>query len=265
MKLDLSLLRDDQGTQPRAKIDEETVQEYAARMREGDIFPPLDVFFDGRSYFLANGFHRARAAVEAGLSEFDCTIHQGKLRDAIWFAFGANAKNARQMDNEDKRRIVEKILYDPEWKKTPQGEIAAHVGVSREYVNRLAKEINPTCDRSQVTGRDGRTINTANIGKARAPAPVVNEMPLDDEPEPASSSGAPQPEDIPFDDFIERGAAPAPKPAEIPTTPDHVINALRNYIDVILDELDSDTARHYAVNETIKYLREKSIALNRAS
>ncbi|MDD5305124.1 MAG: hypothetical protein PHS14_18655, partial [Elusimicrobia bacterium] len=158
----------------------------------------------------------------------------------------------------------EKILYDPEWKKTPQGEIAAHVGVSREYVNRLSKEINPGCDRSQpgarVEGRDGKSYPAAR--PARAPAPVVNEMPLDDEP---ASSGAPQPEDIPFEDFIERGAAPAPKPAEIPTTPDHVINALRNYIDVILDELDSDSARHYAVNETIKYLREKSIALNRAS
>jgi hypothetical protein len=264
MKLALNLLRDDQGTQPRARIDEETVREYAARMREGDIFPPLDVFFDGRSYFLANGFHRAHAAIEAGWSEFDCIIHQGKLRDAIWFAFGANAKNARQMDNEDKRRIVEKILYDPEWKKTPQGEIAAHVGVSREYVNRLSKEINPSCDRSQdserTVERGGTTYtqNTANIGKTRAPNPVVNEMPLDDEPEPQAA--APD-EPEPSRPEPERAA----ESAEQPTTPDHAINALRNFIDVILDELDSDSARHYAVNETIKYLREKSIALNRAS
>ncbi|HUX37856.1 MAG TPA: hypothetical protein VMV44_08125 [Rectinemataceae bacterium] len=32
---------------------------------------------------------------------------------------------------------------------------------------------------TKTQGRDGRTINTANIGKARAPAPVVNEMPLE--------------------------------------------------------------------------------------
>ncbi len=61
------------------------------------------------------------------------------------------------------------MLRDEEWSKWPQAQIAKACGVSREYVSRVLAKTEATCDRSQVAGADGRTINTANIGKARAP------------------------------------------------------------------------------------------------
>ena len=57
-KLNLAVIRIDGGTQARAKIDDDVVQEYAAHMRDGDQFPPITVFHDGSDYWLGDGFHR---------------------------------------------------------------------------------------------------------------------------------------------------------------------------------------------------------------
>ena len=58
-------IRLDGGTQPRAKIDQAVCDEYAERMKAGEKFPPIDVFFDGEDYWLADGFHRISAYVMA--------------------------------------------------------------------------------------------------------------------------------------------------------------------------------------------------------
>jgi hypothetical protein len=255
MKLALDDLKLGAGTQPRAKIDESAVADYAEAMRDGAAFPPVVVFFDGEIYYLADGFHRVDAAYKLGLDAIEAEVKQGTHRDAIYYSLGANADHGLRRTAEDKRRAVMRMLEDKDWKCWPQGDIAKACRVSRQFVNEVAGSLDSGCRRRQpdekVEGRDGKNYPASR--PLRAPDPVVNEMPLDDEPEPQASAPArPEP---------ERAA----EPFEQATTPEHVINALRNYIDVILDELDSDTARHYAVNETIKYLREKSIALNRAS
>ena len=65
------------------------------------------------------------------------------------------------------------MLEDDEWGKWPQPKVAKHVGVSREYVNRLASDIDSSCDRSQDSSRtvtrNGTTYqqNTSNIGRSR--------------------------------------------------------------------------------------------------
>ncbi|MDD5303078.1 MAG: ParB N-terminal domain-containing protein [Elusimicrobia bacterium] len=269
MKLALDDLKLGAGTQPRAKIDEAVVADYAEAMREGAAFPPVVAFFDGEIYYLADGFHRVDAAYKLGLDAIEAEVKQGTHRDAIYYSLGANADHGLRRTAEDKRRAVMRMLEDKDWKCWPQGEIAKACRVSRKFVNDLLTDPKSGCHRLQpeekVIGSDGKAYPSAR--PARAPAPVVNEMPLDDELEPTEEEYAASMESEPEPEASQSGAQPdpEPKPAEIPTTPDHVINALRNYIDVILDELDSDTARHYAVNETIKYLREKSIALNRAS
>lgn len=54
----LRSIRIDGGTQSRAELNNTTVDEYTEAMLEGDTFPPIVVFFDGSSYWLADGFHR---------------------------------------------------------------------------------------------------------------------------------------------------------------------------------------------------------------
>ena len=62
----------DQRAQPRASLDTALTAEYAEAMKSGARFPALKVFFDGKRYYLADGFHRHYAAVSASLREFDC-------------------------------------------------------------------------------------------------------------------------------------------------------------------------------------------------
>ncbi len=50
------------GAQAGVEINETTVADYAADMASGAGFPPVVVYFDGTDYWLADGFHRVRAA-----------------------------------------------------------------------------------------------------------------------------------------------------------------------------------------------------------
>ena len=43
----------------------------------GDVFPPVDVFFDGEVYWLADGFHRYHGAVALDIRLIDCVVHVG--------------------------------------------------------------------------------------------------------------------------------------------------------------------------------------------
>lgn len=52
--------------QARAATSPEAIAEYADDMREGQRFPPIIVFLDGNTYWLADGFHRVAAAELAG-------------------------------------------------------------------------------------------------------------------------------------------------------------------------------------------------------
>ena len=46
--LPLDLLKIDGGTQSRLKIDEEYIDEIYENMKEGRLYPPVTVYFDGK-------------------------------------------------------------------------------------------------------------------------------------------------------------------------------------------------------------------------
>lgn len=172
--LPLNKIRCDGGTQSRAFMDETAIAEYAEAMKEGAQFPPVVVFYDGTDYWMADGFHRARAAKDAGLTEINADVRQGDKRAAILFSVGANAISQVNRTSADKRRAVMVLLEDKEWSQWPQGEIAKTCKVSREYVNRVFQENKSSCDRSQDTSRKvergGKTyeMKTGEIGKKDA-------------------------------------------------------------------------------------------------
>src|SRR5437773_5756457 len=43
------------------KCPHDTINDYAQSMNEGDIFPPIIVHYDGKDYWLTDGFHRYHA------------------------------------------------------------------------------------------------------------------------------------------------------------------------------------------------------------
>lgn len=139
--LSIPKIRTDGGTQPRAKLNLKTVDEYAQLMLEGLRFDPVTVFYDGTDYWLADGFHRIPAAQKAGFSTIEANIRPGTLREAILYSVAANNKNAEKLTNRDKRRSVLKLLSDPEWSQWTNSEVARQCGVAESFVRKIKEEL----------------------------------------------------------------------------------------------------------------------------
>jgi hypothetical protein len=196
--LPLDAIRLDGGTQPRAAIDAETVREYVERMKAGDHFPPVQVYFDGTDHWLSDGFHRVKAVAEAGQTTIQADVWEGTRDDAFWMSLGANWTHGLPRSHADKERAVKSALAARP--KLSDRAIADHLGVSPSTVAkyRPTVQIGQSTER---TGKDGRTINTASIGKTTgakaepAAPPDPNDIPLDMPNAPqsgaATAAGAP--------------------------------------------------------------------------
>lgn len=179
--LELRLIRTDGGTQPRAQINQDTVDEYAADMGAGATFPPVVVFYDGSEYWLADGFHRVAAARKLGSVDIEADIRPGTRRDAVLYSVGANAVHGMRRTNEDKRRAVMTLLNDAEWARWSDREIARRCGVTQPFVGRVRGETSDNCYQiapaPRLAQRNGTTytVNTANIGQRQ---PVHQPLPV---------------------------------------------------------------------------------------
>jgi N6-adenosine-specific RNA methylase IME4 len=166
--LEITNIRIDGGTQPRANLDAFTIDEYADHMASGDIFPPITVFFDGAEYWLADGFHRVEAYKQLGLAHVDADVRQGTLRDAVLFSVSANSKHGKRRTNADKRRAVLTLLEDHQWQKWSDHEIARQCKVSQPFVSNLRSSNNDyKIERKATRGGTTYTINTRKIGKTK--------------------------------------------------------------------------------------------------
>ncbi|ABW33055.1 ParB N-terminal domain-containing protein [Acaryochloris marina] len=139
--LKLSLIELDEGIQPRQKLSQEVITEYAEAMRQGATFPPVIVFFDGNKYWLADGFHRIAAKKANGDLEIITEKKLGSRRDAILYAVGANATYGLQRSNDDKRKVIKKMLSDHQWCQWSNREIARRCKVSYEMVRNIRNEL----------------------------------------------------------------------------------------------------------------------------
>jgi len=192
--IELSKIRIDGCTQPRAELNQATVDEYAEAIKTGAQLPPVTLFYDGAHYWLADGFHRYFGAKAAGRTTIHEDITPGTLREAILYSLSANSKHGLRRSNADKRRAVQTLLDDAEWSKWSSNEIAKRCAVGVDMVIALR---NSSLSETKVTEREVKTkhgttttMNTANIGKKARPA----------EPEkPAEPPPPPEPEYTPLD------------------------------------------------------------------
>jgi len=132
--LGIDVIRIDGGTQCRAEINQPKVSEYAELVESGVSFPAVRVFFDGVSYWLADGFHRYHAHKQAGQGNISADVEKGTAREALLFAISANAEHGLPRTNADKRKAVQMMLDDFEWQDWSNAEIARHCKVSVTYV-----------------------------------------------------------------------------------------------------------------------------------
>jgi hypothetical protein len=169
-ELKVSDIRIDGSTQIRKELNQDKVNEYAEQMEDGVVFPPITVFYDGSSYWLASGYHRLFAEKQRGTETIKVVLINGTVDEATWFALGDN-KHGLNMTAEDYRRSVNITLDHPKWSTYSNAQIAAHVGVSATTVARIKKERNiKPATKVTYTDKHGKeaTMDTSKIGKKPA-------------------------------------------------------------------------------------------------
>ena len=188
-EIELKKVIADKQIQPRESICESVVDDYADRMNEGDVFPDVVVFYDGKKYWLADGFHRYSASKKIKKDTILATVKEGTKRDAIWYATGANAHHGNRLNNADKRKILKTILQDEEWSKNSNVSIAKHIGCSEGLVRKLIDESQEKRPTKKTAKRNGKSleIETKNIGNSEKPKEAelpnpVPQGPIEEEP-----------------------------------------------------------------------------------
>ena len=185
-----------EGMQIRVKMDPDVVQDYLEAMKAGKKFPPLLTFFDGASYFLADGFHRLHAARELKTPKIACEVREGTRCDARLAACAANQEHGLRRRNDDKRRAVQVVLeLQSEWSNRM---IAEYVGVGHTFVDIMRHEL-PTVGSSNVSNprqSDGfgppptSPRRLGRDGKVRELPPVPVRPAVPAAPAPATSGSA---------------------------------------------------------------------------
>lgn len=191
----LGSIRIDGGTQARSGLNEATVAEYREARDGGAVFPPVVLFYDGKDYWLADGFHRVAACDRDRYPAFaiPADVRQGTRRDAVLYAAGANAEHGLRRSKDDVRRAVEVLLRDAEWIQWSDREIARRCKVDHKTVGahrtRLARTGELPSVATERKAADGRTMNTSGIAAANAqraepapaaPAPALSTPATDD-------------------------------------------------------------------------------------
>lgn len=194
--IELATLRTDGGTQPREHLDEETLQEYAERMRFDEVtgfaldpeqnkWPELVVFSDGTDHWLADGFHRYSAALRAGLTQFQVRREEGSQRDAVLYSLGVNATHGKRRTNADKRRAIERALQDQEWRQWSDSRLATLCKVSAPMVGRIRQELEQRQSipfEAILYGADGREFERERPASvASAVTPIAEAAPRKEE------------------------------------------------------------------------------------
>ena len=169
-------IKTDGGTQSRKAINEETVTEYAEAIQAGAKLPAILVFFDGTTYWAADGFHRILAHIKAGIPNILADVERGAQPAAIWASIGSNLSHGVRRTNADRQNVVEMALkIRPDLSDEALGQ---HCGVSYKTIQRARGKdhqgvtLSPPATR---TGVDGKTYTLPPVptppAHERAPMP----------------------------------------------------------------------------------------------
>jgi hypothetical protein len=274
--LQLSKIRLDGNTQPRVELEESLIAEYKEAYLAKAEMPPLEVMFDGASYWLWDGFHRRWGAERAGLEKLPCNVTNGTREDAQWASYGANVTHGLRRTNADKTKAVKAALKHPKGPGTTDSKLAEHCGVDHKTVLKYRKELESAWEIPKVTtreGKDGKTYDTTNIGSKPRKPPAEPVEPDDepevyDDPDPDTSGGDQQ---VSSADLTEGGPAvagvdfdepeePEDEPTADGTEPHHAVEfagRLRRWCRAQLDNLDLTPDQMSTVMEQVtKEVRE---------
>lgn len=192
--LSLEKIRIDGGTQPRAAIREDVVDDYAEFIREGGKFrDDVDVFFDGKQYILADGFHRYHSYRKEGRKKIPVRIHKGTLSEAQLFAVGANESHGLRRTAEDKHEAVKILLSNPDWYRRSDKWAADTCHVSNHLVAKIRAEMPAPSVLEKSNTADEETLDKSNAvepeSNGAAPAAQRTRTDRTGREQPAKKSG----------------------------------------------------------------------------
>ena len=122
--------------------DDEHVKDLAEAYEGPDahqIPDPVVFLITGKGYCLVDGFHRFEALCKLGRKTATFLVKSGTVKDAIFYAVGANADHGMKRTNKDKRRAIEEgHKNDP---KMSNRELAKLCRVSHTLVSEVRSEM----------------------------------------------------------------------------------------------------------------------------
>jgi hypothetical protein len=122
--------------QMRVDLPYKTINQYAQAMRDGSIFPPIDVGeFEGE-YICYDGFLRKMARAKNGETETKARVRKAESRDDIvLWAVQANSHSHLKRSNADKAHSVQQLLDTELGKRMTAVDIAHAAGVTSKMVS----------------------------------------------------------------------------------------------------------------------------------
>lgn len=182
--IELKKIRLDGDTQPRKEVHEHHVANITEMLLNGGkVKEDPTVFFDGKSYWLADGCHRFHAHKRAGYTEMRCNVILGTKRDAWIHSRGVNGDHGMPRTSEELRATIASCLNDVELCEKSDKQIAEICKCAPMTVGRVRKALE--LDRpSKVVTKSGKTMETSNIGRKSnvkpTPEPETPEYTADD-------------------------------------------------------------------------------------
>ena len=172
------------GTQSRLKIDQNYVEEIYEKMKEEVEYDAVTIFFDGKEYWLADGFHRYHATRKLGKASIKCKITNGLLRDAILYSKSANNNHGLPPTLQDKLNNAKELCDDFEWSGFSNRQIGRICDVSHVTVAKL--RIGKVPEKVKFFDKDGE-VRTRATKPPKAektfdvtPPPAIRATPVDD-------------------------------------------------------------------------------------
>lgn len=138
--LNLTEIRIDGGTQARVACQQQHIFSLVDALAEDAELEPIAVMFDGCDYWLVDGFHRYFAYKSESREIIPALVSPGTQRDAIFASIAANSEHrALPRTRADKRKAVETLLLDEEWRQWSDREIARQARVDHKTVAAIRK------------------------------------------------------------------------------------------------------------------------------
>ena len=171
------------GTQSRLSIKEDYVEEIFEKMKDGVEYDAVTIFFDGKEYWLADGFHRYHATRKLGRASIKCRITNGLLREAILYSKVANNLHGLQPTLQDKLHNAKEMIGDFEWGEWSNREIGricdlSHVTIAKLRIGKVPEKVKFLDKDGEVKTRvtkPEKPVKTLDVAKPATPATPVDD------------------------------------------------------------------------------------------